>query len=95
MKKQTPMEMRKHAKPAEKKASAKGSMDSYAKQRAAKPAPKAAMVTSISDMPMHDPESDLHYLTRAEEVKANPHRHKAAKAVAKKRIAALSNVSKD
>lgn len=83
MKRMTPLKAKKH--PSE--------MERYVKERqarakAAKPAP---MVTTVSDI--HDPESDLHYLTRAQEVMRDPVRHRAAKKVAKTKIKNLSSIA--
>lgn len=84
MKRITPLKARKN--PSE--------MERYAKERKAKakhPTP-APMVTTLNE-PAFDPESDLHYLTRAEEVRANPARHRAAKKVAKTKIHNLSKIA--
>ncbi|MFD1558356.1 hypothetical protein ACFSHT_22450 [Paraburkholderia silviterrae] len=91
MKKQSPMQMRKEAaKPkAEKKAEKpKTAMDRYAKDRASKPAPAAVMVGE-----MHDPHMDVHTLSRADEIKRNPTRHRAAKQAAKAQIKKLSGIA--
>lgn len=83
MKRMTPLKAKKH--PSE--------MERYVKERQmrAKTAKPAPMVTTLSDV--HDPESDLHYLTRAQEVMRDPGRHRAAKKVAKAKIKNLSSIA--
>jgi len=69
-------------------------MERYAKERAKSSRnPKPAIMTQALHEPMYDPESDLHYLTRAEEVKNSPARHKAAKQVAKRKMHDLSKIA--
>lgn len=67
-------------------------MERYAKERAARKTKPAAIIETLHE-PMYDPESDLHYLARAEEVRSNPARHKAAKQVAKRKIHNLSKIA--
>lgn len=90
MKRKTPMQMRAAKKTAPKK---EPSMAEYAKQR--EPSLGRAVPVKIVHEPMrelHDPESDLHTLRRAEEVKSNPSRHRAAKAHGKKKLQELKAV---
>lgn len=51
---------------------------------------RAAMASPSYD---YQAEDDLHHLTRAAEVKADPKRHKAAIAVAQKRIKAMQTAA--
>lgn len=84
MKRITPLKAKK--KPSE--------MERYARERKekAKHRDPVPMVTTLNE-PIHDPESDLHYLARAEEVRANPARHRAARKVAKAKIHNLSKIA--
>jgi hypothetical protein len=86
MKKQSPMQMRKEGKKAT--AKPKTAMERYAQERSmSKPAPAVAMVE------MHDPHMDMHTLSRAEEIRKNPTRHRAAKNAAKQQIKKLSGIA--
>lgn len=81
MKRMTPLKAKKH--PSE--------MERYVKERQKRlaNAPAAAPMATV----MHDPEGDLHYLSRAQEVMRDPARHRAAKKVAKAKIKDLSNIA--
>lgn len=67
-------------------------MERYAKERANRKHTPQAIITTLRE-PIYDPETDLHYLTKAEEVRANPARHRAARKVAKVRIKRLSQIA--
>lgn len=63
--------------------------------------PRMASAMPTSDMGLgaapkeyHDPESDLHTLTRAEQIKADAKRHGSAMAMGKQKIGHLSRVVK-
>jgi len=84
------MQMRTAKKAAPKK---EPSMEEYAKQRApslGKAVP--VQIVHAEVRPMHDPSSDLHYLKRAEEIKSDSKRHKAAKVHGKKKLKELQAV---
>lgn len=89
MKRKTPMQMR----TAKKTAKKEPTMAEYAKQR--EPSLGRAVPVKIVHEPMrdlYDPESDLHTLRRAEEVKSNPSRHRAAKAHGVKKLKELKAI---
>lgn len=54
---------------------------------------KTAANSQAVPMDDYQAESDLHHLTRAHEVKKDPKRHKAAKALARKKIQALQSAA--
>jgi hypothetical protein len=98
--KKTPMQMRSAAKK-EVKSDARpkidkksqhpaSAMERYAQERAQK---MKNMKTPPMVTVLHDPDSDVHTLTRAAEIRRNPARHKAAKTVAKQRLKDLADVA--
>ena len=101
MKKSTPMQMRKKEvksdapKKVEKKnGQPKSAMENYAQQRNAKlKAEKVGPITRADVHEYYDPHSDMHTLAHAAEIQAHPKRHAEAKAVAKKKMAALAKVA--
>lgn len=84
MKRMTPLKAKKH--PSE--------MERYVKERQKKMknVKSAAMITELHE-PFHDPEGDLHYLSRAQEIMHDPMRHRAAKKMAKMKIKKLSAIA--
>lgn len=90
MKKQSPMQMRKESKPkADKPRKAPTAMERYAQEREKrmKNAPSPTVVE------LHDPQMDMHTLSRADEIRRNPTRHRAAKGAAKQQIKKLSGIA--
>ncbi len=63
-------------------------MESYAKKRNA----DMSKMPSVSVMEFHDPDHDLHTLTKAEEIKKDKKRHSGAMGAAKKKQATLKTV---
>lgn len=62
--------------------------------RQANTMPSADMAIGAAPKEYHDPESDLHTLTRAEQIKADAKRHGSALAMGKQKIGHLSKVVK-
>lgn len=90
MKKASPLQVKNAVKTAGKK-SKMTEMERYAKARNAQLKPPAIAMGPVE---FHDPHSDLHHLERAAEIKANPTRHRAAMAIAKKKIKSLTSIAK-
>jgi hypothetical protein len=69
------------------------SMEKYAKRRNKQLKSKKAETAAPSPaMPMHEPKYDLDTLTRAEEIRRDASRHRAAMAEARKQRQRLSSV---
>lgn len=94
MKRKSPMQMKKAETSKKKRGKTnEPTMEEYAAQRKQKLQPMSiGSVSTGLKMYDHDPESDLHTLSRAQEITSNPRRHANVKAVAKQKMKTMAQL---